>query len=245
MSDLSVLLVEDQPDDAVSIQRLLRNENIADWEVAQNAKDAINRVKEHGPFDVHIFDLHLPDASDLQLLERLTDAGFSAWDRSIVVTGVADSHQQGEAISAYGMPVVDKEMLSNSLSPWVKGIIKRPPEHLMSPVLAALGASAWGNGLCGFVRVPNATVTQIRQILPDAVSVEMSRNCSLVIMPQQGLRDVNSTTQRLIERLPGAPTAQSLVVIDVTRQIDLKTLSQRAVAALAQPDFEDAIWPLE
>jgi len=243
MGQLSILLVEDQADDAISIQRLLRDENIGEWEVASSARDALKHVREHGPFDVHIFDLHLPDASDLQLLEKLSRAGFSAWDRSIVVTGVADSDQQGQAISAYGMPVVEKERLINSLTPWVRGIVKRPPESLMATVLAAIGAAAWGNGLCGFARVEKTTANQLRQILPDAVVIDVNRQASFVIAPQQGLRDIRSMAKRMHDLLPGGAAVQTLVVTDINRTLDLKALAGRAVDALLAGEFQDAIWP--
>lgn len=244
MEGYSALLVEDRADDAVSIQRLLRDEGISEWRIAASAREAVERVKEHGPFDVHIFDLHLPDASDLELLESLTKAGFRDWDKSIVVTGVADSEKQGQAIASYGMPVVEKDVLARSLSPWVKGIIRRAPDAQIAAMVAALGAACWGNGLCSFLLVNEATPRQINELIPDASALQVSETRSIVLLPQVGMRDAASFKETLSTRLPGLVRVDSLVLTDVESSHDFRDLAGRALGALSDPNFQDAIWPM-
>lgn len=244
MAGYSALLVEDRMDDAISIQRLLRDQGISDWRVASSAREAVERVKEHGPYDVHIFDLHLPDASDLELLESLTRAGFNSWDKSIVITGVADSDKQGEAIASYGMPVVEKDVLARSLTPWVQGIIRRAPDSQISAIVAALGAASWGNGLCSFLVTHDATPRQITQLIPSATNLQIAETKTILMLPQVGMREAQSYKDILTTRLPGHARVSALVLTDLAQQQNLRELAGRALASLSDPSFSDTIWPM-
>lgn len=245
MSGYSALLVEDQADDAVSIQRALRDANIESWQVVSSAHDALETVNSYGPFDLHIFDLHLPDASDLQLLEQLRSEGFTRWDRSIVITGVAGDNEKGQAISQFGMPVVEKERLASFLGPWVKGIVERAPGDWTAAVMAAFGAAAWGNGRCGLVWIEGAIQRQVNQIVPDLVSVALNQSATLALLPQVGLKDTLSLRTQLLERLPGQVTARSLVLTDIAQESDMGSLSKLAIDTLRDEAFDNAIWPLD
>src|SRR5688572_19378111 len=86
---IRVLLVEDDPRDVHVLRSMLRSAGFPHFEFfhARTINEALDQLGRN-PVDVVILDLGLPDASDLEGLERLRE--FSAETPLIVLTGNHD-----------------------------------------------------------------------------------------------------------------------------------------------------------
>ena len=240
----SVLIVEDQPDDVASIKRFLGDLNVNRWDVAETAEQAIEMLADDHHYDLHVFDLTLPDCANLELLDRLQARGFSAWRKSIVITGVVEELEQDRAIETFGVPVLDKAQLDGRLLAWARSIIDDSGTAWLTRVVATLGASLWGTGACSFIWVPGASATQFRSMLTAAQIIPVSQDGVLVALPNEGLKAAVELRQLLSDQLPGAPSLTSLVLMDLDASHDLYRLSQDVLTAVRRPGFSGAIWPL-
>lgn len=104
MRGLRVLLVEDEPVDVMTVRRAIRMRALAiELEVAESAEDGLRLLEQrdstgNSAFDLIIADLHLPQLSGLDLLERVKcDTEL----RRIPYVMLTTSAQEVEVANAY------------------------------------------------------------------------------------------------------------------------------------------------
>jgi HAMP domain-containing protein/signal transduction histidine kinase/DNA-binding response OmpR family regulator len=102
----SLLVVEDNPAEQLSIKELLGYEDI-DVTVAPTGADALQQVKE-GSFDCMVLDLKLPDMTGFEVLESLRDAPTSVDLPVIVFTGKELSPEEDSRLHTLARSVVVK-----------------------------------------------------------------------------------------------------------------------------------------
>lgn len=109
--ELAVLIVEDNPDDAVLEARALQNFGIGHVYHVSTAEEAIGLVaQEH--CDAALIDYQLPGMDGLRLAQRLRE--LSPDMRIIVVTGIGDEHVAVEAMKLGVSDYVPKDQLLTS-----------------------------------------------------------------------------------------------------------------------------------
>lgn len=244
MSMRRALVVEDQADDVASIKRFLRDLGVDQWDVIESAALAEQRLGDGSNYDLHVFDLCLPDANKLELLERLDRMGFTAWRRSIVVTGQVDADDQHAAIGAFGVPVLDKSNLSGTLEAWAKSIVGDRGSLWMTRMVAGLGAALWGNQGCGFVWATDAEPKQLQGLTSGNLLVQIGLGTTLAILPNVTFKTVDQTREAWQRQLPGSSEVRSLMVTDLHFDVDLHHLCQEILIAFRRSDFTGGIWPV-
>jgi CheY-like chemotaxis protein/two-component sensor histidine kinase len=114
----AVLIVEDNPVQRDSIERLLQSEQVKTVAV-DSAADALEKLRE-ATFDCMVLDLALPDASGYELLEKMaTDEAYS-FPPVIVYTGRSLSADEEQQLRRYSKSII------------IKGT--RSPERLLDEV---------------------------------------------------------------------------------------------------------------
>jgi len=112
-SALRVLLVEDNPGDARLLEELLR-EGALDHELLR--ADRLDQGREllgHGPVDVVLLDLSLPDATGMETVRRMLDAAGDA--PIVVLTGLNDERVAVEAVQAGAQDYLVKGQVESTL----------------------------------------------------------------------------------------------------------------------------------
>lgn len=109
--DASVIVVEDNPDDARIVVRVLQNFGIRHLSVVGSGEEAIDRVTSR-PSDVMLADFGLPGISGLKLLERVSE--LSPETRVILMTGIGDERTAAAAIKAGASDYICKDDLLTS-----------------------------------------------------------------------------------------------------------------------------------
>jgi len=109
--ELSVLIVEDNPDDAVLEARALQNFGIGRVYHASTAEEALGFLEQE-PCDAALIDYQLPGMDGLRLAQRLRE--HSPDMRIIVVTGIGDEHVAVEAMKLGVADYVPKDQLLTS-----------------------------------------------------------------------------------------------------------------------------------
>jgi len=109
-----VLVVDDNPDDASLIRRMLARYSGGhfDVRVATSTRECLKALRGQGA-DVVILDFHLPDEDGLSFLRRAADA--ADLPPVIMVTGQGDERVAAEAIRAGAYDYVPKDTLSADL----------------------------------------------------------------------------------------------------------------------------------
>jgi two-component system LytT family response regulator len=73
-----VLVVDDEPLTRTALTNLLQQRtDVEQYQVAENGQQALTKLA-NSPFDVLLLDIHMPDMSGLQLVERLSTAQIQA-----------------------------------------------------------------------------------------------------------------------------------------------------------------------
>ncbi len=124
VSELRVLVVDDEPDIASSIKRLIEKELHCEVEVAESAASARSLFGEFD-YDIVTLDYQLPDDDGLTLLVELSALGHPPC--SILVTGHGDEQVAAQAFRAGAAGYVVKDsrlptMLKDSISKAVSHI---------------------------------------------------------------------------------------------------------------------------
>ncbi len=88
-----VLVIDDEPAIARSIQRILQGAN--DVVLARDAADALTRVRGGERFDLLLCDLQMPGMSGMQLHEELDRVCPEQADRMLFMTGGALPPRRG------------------------------------------------------------------------------------------------------------------------------------------------------
>ncbi len=109
--DASVLVVEDNPDDARVVTRVLQNFGIRRMSVVSTGEDAVARAVA-APTDVVLCDFGLPGMNGLRVLERITEV--SPQTKVIVMTGLGDERTAVAAMKLGATDYLRKDELLTS-----------------------------------------------------------------------------------------------------------------------------------
>ncbi len=109
--DASVLVVEDNPDDARIITRVLQNFGIRRVSIVSTGEEAVARTAAH-PCDVVLTDFGLPGMNGLRVLERITEV--SPTTRVIIMTGLGDEQTAVTAMKLGASDYICKDELLTS-----------------------------------------------------------------------------------------------------------------------------------
>lgn len=109
---LRILVVEDNPVAAEMMYSILRNEGFDVPARAATAKDALQALEDHGPFDAAVVDLELPDTAGHLLLEQLRAA--TPRTRLVACSAHANDSETVNAARAFADSVIPKEDLVRS-----------------------------------------------------------------------------------------------------------------------------------
>ena len=106
ISDLNILLVEDNPTNRMVVSRILEKQG-ANITVATNGVEALSSLESH-PFDLLLTDVFMPEMGGKELVERLrSGGGINATLPVIALTAMGDIHE-AEDLKSYG---VDRVLL--------------------------------------------------------------------------------------------------------------------------------------
>ncbi len=130
--DASVLVVEDNPDDARVIVRVLQNFGIRRISVVSTGEEALVRSAAQ-PSDVVLTDFGLPGMSGLRVLERITEV--SPQTKVIVMTGLGDERIAVAAMKLGASDYICKDELLtagivNSLQTALRASIAARTSHM-------------------------------------------------------------------------------------------------------------------
>lgn len=148
-----ILLVEDNVINQELAKRILAFEGF-DVDVADNGKDAVERVAEQGaraalhlddPYDLVLMDLKMPVMDGYEASEKIRGLAAEIKDVPIIAmtahTSVADPDTPSTRhFDGYVFKPIDQEKLFTTLTRWIrpKGMATRPPEAPGTPETAAL-----------------------------------------------------------------------------------------------------------
>lgn len=127
--DASVMVVEDNPDDARVITRVLQNFGIRRMSVVGTGEEAVERFAMQ-PCDVVLTDFGLPGMNGLRLLERITEV--SPATKVIIMTGLGDEQTAVAAMKLGASDYICKDELLTS------GVVN----SLQAALRASIGARA-------------------------------------------------------------------------------------------------------
>ncbi|RKH23700.1 response regulator, partial [Corallococcus sp. CA041A] len=128
-----VLVLEDDARQRESIQKLLEAEDV-EVEGVATAHDALQRLREH-TFDCMVMDLHLPDLSGQDLLERMAAEEAVSFPPVIVYTGHTLSRDEEQQLRRFSRSIIIKgvrspERLLDEVTLFLHQVESRlPPEH--------------------------------------------------------------------------------------------------------------------
>ena len=99
---MRVLVVDDEPLTRTALTNLLQQRSdVQQYEVAENGQQALTKLSNN-PFDVLLLDIHMPDMSGLQLVERLSTAQIQPPPAVVFIT----AHHE-HAVEAFEKRAVD------------------------------------------------------------------------------------------------------------------------------------------
>jgi signal transduction histidine kinase len=113
-----VLLVDDEPH-IREIYALLLGDELEVF-VAANGAEALETVATHGPFDVVVSDLMMPDMDAAELLESLVKIAPTLAQRFILHTGGAVSDRARRLVDMGTIPVLYKPVLADELKKQIR-----------------------------------------------------------------------------------------------------------------------------
>jgi signal transduction histidine kinase len=103
-----VLMVDDEPNIREMYSRLLKDD--FDVTTAGNGAEAIEAIGAHGPFDVIVSDLMMPDMDASELLETLATTAPHVIGRFILYTGGPVSERARRLVDSGDVPVLYKPL---------------------------------------------------------------------------------------------------------------------------------------
>ena len=125
----SILIVEDNPDDADIITKYLSNSiDIIEIEKATNGSEGLKKIQQKR-FDIIILDYMLPDTDGLKLLEKIKSKDMNAI--VVMLTGVDDRRTAVEAMKLGAYDYIIKSLDSyKELPTRIKNLIQNKPSIL-------------------------------------------------------------------------------------------------------------------
>lgn len=119
-----VLVVEDDPDSADAISRVLERQGY-DVEAARTLAEGLDILKAHEPTHV-ILDLRLPDGSGAELLRHIREQELPV--RVAVATGTADADLKADAVLLRPDAILTKPLDYTDLVLWLSSSNPLPDE---------------------------------------------------------------------------------------------------------------------
>jgi PAS domain S-box-containing protein len=112
-----VMLVDDEPQVAQTIERLLRRDY--DITVALCGKDAIDHIARGARFDAIVSDVMMPNMTGIELIEELQRLAPDQAQRLIFLSGGVFTAQTRERLDEIGAPQLEKPVTARELRAWV------------------------------------------------------------------------------------------------------------------------------
>lgn len=126
MRQLTALLIEDNPADAVAVKRLLKRDDSLPYRVllADSLKTGLAEIEDGNVIDVILLDLSLPDAHQLEAVSKM--ARHAPELPVVVLTGLSDEQLAVDAVNAGADDYLVKgELNANMLSRSIRYSIER------------------------------------------------------------------------------------------------------------------------
>ena len=133
-----VMLIDDEPQVAQTMERLLRRDY--DVTVALCGKDALAQIASGLRFDAIVSDVMMPNMTGLELLDELQRMAPDQAARLIFLSGGAFGAQTRERLEALGVVQLDKPITAKDLRASIQRIANHVPPLAASD--AAFDASA-------------------------------------------------------------------------------------------------------
>jgi CheY-like chemotaxis protein len=123
-----VMVVDDEPQVAHSMERLLRRDY--DITVAVCGRDALEHITRGARFDAIISDVMMPNMTGIELVEELQRIAPDQAQRLILLSGGAFTAQTRERLDQLGAPQLEKPVTAKELRACVKQVATeaRSPE---------------------------------------------------------------------------------------------------------------------
>ena len=115
-----VMLVDDEPQVAQTMERLLRREY--DVTLAGCGRDAIDLISGGARFDAIVSDVMMPNMTGIELIEELRRIAPDQAQRLIFLSGGAFTAQTRERLDQLGAPQLEKPITARELRACVKRI---------------------------------------------------------------------------------------------------------------------------
>jgi PAS domain S-box-containing protein len=119
-----VMLVDDEPHVAQTIERLLRREY--DVTIALCGQDAIDHIRNGQRFDAIVSDVMMPNMTGIELVEELRRVAPDQAQRLIFLSGGVFTPQTRERLDEIGAPQLAKPVTAHELRTWVMRIASDP-----------------------------------------------------------------------------------------------------------------------
>ena len=116
-----VLLVDDEPQVAHTMERLLRRDY--DITVALCGKDAIDHIMRGARFDANVSDVMMPNMTGIELTEELLRVAPDQAQRLIFLSGGAFTAQTHDRLHALGAPQLEKPVTAKELRACVQRVV--------------------------------------------------------------------------------------------------------------------------
>jgi len=116
-----VMLVDDEPQVAHTIERLLRRDY--DITVALCGQDAIDHIRRGARFDAIVSDVMMPNMTGLELIEELRRLAPDQAQRLIFLSGGVFTAQTRERLDQIGVPQLEKPVTARELRACVTRVV--------------------------------------------------------------------------------------------------------------------------
>lgn len=116
-----ILVVDDEPLILRSVTRLLRDQH--DVDVAANGREAYEKLRDEGPYDLVVCDLMMPIMTGMELYEEVRRTEPSTAERFVFLTGGAFTDAARRFLATIENPTLDKPVQPNLLRSVVSGVL--------------------------------------------------------------------------------------------------------------------------
>src|SRR6185295_9706410 len=116
-----VMLVDDEPQVAHTMERLLRRDY--DITIALCGRDAIEHINRGARFDAIVSDVMMPNMTGIELTEELQRVAPDQAQRLIFLSGGAFTAQTHERLHAIGAPQLEKPVTAKELRACVQRVV--------------------------------------------------------------------------------------------------------------------------
>jgi signal transduction histidine kinase/CheY-like chemotaxis protein len=112
-----VLLVDDEPQVAATMERLLRRDH--DISIALCGRDALDLIDRGARFDAIVSDVMMPNMTGIELIEELQRMAPDQAQRLIFLSGGVFTAQTRERLNEIGAPQLEKPVTARELRAWL------------------------------------------------------------------------------------------------------------------------------